>query len=64
MNDAANSRAKSHSRLGLSRELHQDKIAPIEYIFCELACELDMRIKRNWNVWDLRHNISDIMNTS
>jgi len=47
----------------VTRPPYRPNIAPIEYIFCELACELDKRIKRNWTVWDLRDNIIEIMNT-
>ena len=47
----------------VTRPPYRPKIAPIEYIFCELACELDKRIKRNWTIWDLRQNIIEILNS-
>jgi len=37
------------------------KIAPIEYIFCELAAELSRRCVRDWTIVDLRRNIIDII---
>ena len=37
------------------------KIAPIEYIFCELAAELARRCTRDWNMNDLRRNILQII---
>ena len=37
------------------------KIAPIEYIFCELAAELARRCTREWTVLDMRRNIIKIV---
>ena len=39
------------------------KIAPIEYVFCELALELSMRCEREWSTYDLHRNIFDIYST-
>ena len=47
----------------VTRPPYRPKIAPIEYIFCELAGELDRRVKREWTPVDLRRNIIDIMNS-
>jgi len=44
----------------LNRPPYYAKIAPIEYIICELACELDRRVKRDWTMADLQQNIEDI----
>jgi hypothetical protein len=46
----------------VTRPPYRPKIAPIEYVFCELACELNKRIRRDWNILTLRMNIVDIMN--
>ena len=37
------------------------KIAPMEFIFCELATELSRRCKRDWMIIDLRQNIRNIV---
>jgi len=37
------------------------KLAPIEYIFCELAAELGRRCTRDWTMVELRWNIIDIV---
>ena len=39
------------------------KIAPIEYVFCELAAELARRCTRGWEIDDLRRNIYNICST-
>jgi hypothetical protein len=47
----------------VTRPPYRPKIAPIEYFFCELACELDRRVRRDWTHMDLRTNIEDICST-
>ena len=47
----------------VTRPPYRPKIAPIEYIFCELAGELDRRVQRNWTPIDLMQNIMDIMDS-
>ena len=44
----------------VDRPPYRPKMAPIEYAFCELACALKTRVKREWTVADLRTNIEDI----
>ena len=44
----------------VDRPPYRPKIAPIEYVFCELASELAMRCQREWTINDLRANIYDI----
>ena len=42
---------------------YKPKMGLIEYIFCELAGELDRRVQREWTPIDLRRNISQIMDS-
>ena len=44
----------------VNRPPYHAKIAPIEYVICELACELDRRVQRSWTAVELRQNIEDI----
>ena len=44
----------------VDRPPYRPKMAPIEYAFCELACALKTRVKREWTADDLRRNIEDI----
>ena len=44
----------------VNRPPYHAKIAPIEYVICELACELDHRVRSNWTAVELRQNIEDI----
>jgi hypothetical protein len=44
----------------VNRPPYHAKIAPIEYVICELACELDRRVQRNWTAIELRQNIEEI----
>ena len=32
-------------------------LAPIEFVFCDLAAELSRRCKRDWTMDDLRRNV-------
>ena len=44
----------------VDRPPYRPKMAPIEYVFCELADELARRVRREWVIDDLRWNIYDI----
>ena len=47
----------------VTRPPYRPKMGPIEYIFCELAGELDKRVRREWRPMDLRRNICQIMDS-
>ena len=54
-------RVSNNNFYSVDRPPYRPKIAPIEYIFCELAGELSRRCKRDWDVDDVRANIYQIM---
>ena len=54
-------RASNNNFYAVDRPPYQPKIAPIEYIFCELAAELTRRCVREWAIDTLRENIYDIL---
>ena len=54
-------RVTNNNFYSVDRPPYRPKIAPIEYIFCELAGELSRRCTRDWNVDDMRANIYNIM---
>ena len=45
----------------VDRPPYRPKLAPIEYIFCELAAELSRRCQRDWMIDIMRANIYDIL---
>ena len=45
----------------VDRPPYSPKLAPIEFIFCELAAELSRRCTRDWTMDDLRRNVVDIV---
>ena len=45
----------------VTRPPYRPKIAPVEYAFCELACELNKRVQPHWTIVQLRTNIVDIL---
>lgn len=50
----------------MDRPPYHPKLAPIEYVFCELSCELSKRCHRegrNWTLIDLEREIRDILST-
>jgi len=47
----------------VDRPPYAPKLAPIEYVFCEIAAELEKRCNRDWNMDDLRRNVIDIIRT-
>ena len=51
----------SHNHFhSVDRPPYYPKIAPIEYLFCELSAELARRCRREWTMVDLRINIFEI----
>ena len=44
----------------VDRPPYRPTMAPIEFVFCELASELSRRIKEHWTIDTLRLNIIDI----
>ena len=54
-------RPSTNNFSSIDRPPYCPKIAPIEYIFCELAAELGRRCQRDWTIVDLRRNIIDIV---
>ena len=56
-------RASHNNFYSVNRPPYRPKIAPIEYIFCELAAELERRCLRSWTIVDLRANIQNILST-
>ena len=54
-------RASENNFYSVDRPPYQPKIAPIEYIFCELAAELTRRCVREWDIDILRDNIFDVL---
>ena len=56
-------RPSNNNFYSVDRPPYRPKIAPIEYIFCELAAELALRCTREWNIDELRRNIYDICST-
>ena len=54
-------RASENNFYSVDRPPYQPKIAPIEYISCELAAELTRRCVREWNIDTLRENIFDVL---
>ena len=54
-------RATRNNFFSVDRPPYQPKIAPIEYIFCELAAELTRRCVREWTIDTLRENIFNIL---
>ena len=47
----------------VDRPPYRPRLAPIEYIFCELASELSRRCNREWDIATLRQNIAEICGT-
>ena len=45
----------------MDRPPYMPKIAPIEYVFCELANELGKVVQRGWTIEDLKVNIRQIV---
>ena len=45
----------------VDRPPYRPKLAPIEYVFCELAAELTRRCQRHWTIDIMRANIYDIV---
>ena len=54
-------RDSQNNFFSVDRPPYQPKIAPIEYIFCELAAELTRRCVREWTIDTLRTNIYDVL---
>ena len=54
-------RASDNNFSSVDRPPYYPKIAPIEYIFCELAAELGRWYTQEWTMVDLRRNIVDIV---
>ena len=54
-------RESPNNFFSVDRPPYQPKIAPIEYIFCELAAELTRRCVREWTIETLRANIYDVL---
>ena len=49
--------------ISVDRPPYRPTMAPIEFIFCELAAELSRRVQEDWTVDDLRQNIFNICST-
>ena len=47
----------------IPRPPYQPKFAPIEYIFCQIACELGKLATEHDTIYDLRQNVQDICAT-
>jgi len=45
----------------MNRPAYMPKIAPIEYVFCELTCELGKIVEREWTMQHLEQAIRDIV---
>ena len=54
-------RASHHVFHTVTRPPYMPKIAPVEYAFYELACELNKHVKPHWTIVQLRSNIIDIL---
>ena len=46
--------------ISVDRPPYRPTMAPIEFIFCELAAELARRVQESWTIDDLRQNIFNI----
>ena len=49
--------------ISFDRPPYRPKIAPIEYVFCEVAAELSRRVKRGWNTQVVHNKLFDICNS-
>ena len=54
-------RASNNNFSSVDRPPYCPKMAPIEFVFCELAAELARRCVRGWTMADVRRNIIDIV---
>lgn len=50
-------RPTNHSFVAIPRPPYQPKYAPIEYIFCEIACRLADMVEEHWTTRELRNAI-------
>jgi len=46
--------------ISVDRQTYRPEIAPIEYMFCDVAAELSRRVKRGWNTQMMRNKLFDI----
>ena len=53
-------RGTANEFLSVDHPPYCPKMTPIEYIFCELACELSRRVNVEWDMDNLRRIIMDI----
>ena len=45
----------------IPRPPYKPRFAPVEYVFCQLACELNRRKMRHWTAVDLRTQLNNIL---
>ena len=45
----------------IARPPYKPRLAPVEYIFCEVSMELSRRIKRQWTLQTLRQQLHEIV---
>lgn len=56
-------RESNNHFFSVNRPPYRPKIAPIEFVFCELAAELERRVQADWTIDSLRFHIYDICST-
>lgn len=56
-------RLSDNSFESVNRRPYTSKLAPIEYVFCELLAELGRRCERGWVMKDLRQEVIDVIQT-